>query len=125
MSTSAVAASLTPRNAIVTGSAQGLGKSIALRLAADGCNVILNDLEKNQNLLDEVVNEIESKGGRAKALAGDVSNPKDVQGLIDLCVESYGSLDVVSSVSNDPIAKMLNGYQCCCIDDMQCRSVHR
>jgi meso-butanediol dehydrogenase / (S,S)-butanediol dehydrogenase / diacetyl reductase len=96
MSTSAIDTSFTPRNAIVTGSAQGLGKSIALRLATDGCNVVLNDLENNQSLLDEAITEIENKGGKAKALTGDASNPKNIQELIDLCVESYGTLDIVS-----------------------------
>lgn len=84
------------RVAIVTGSSQGLGLAIALRLADDGCDVVVNDLQTKLSAMDEVVRHIESKGARAVAVAADVSSEDEVKKLVEVTVEKFGKLDIVS-----------------------------
>jgi NAD(P)-dependent dehydrogenase (short-subunit alcohol dehydrogenase family) len=86
-----------PRIAIVTGSANGIGREIALRLSEDGCHLILNDLLGQSAQLHSLVKEIEAKGRKAVACIGDISVEEDVQKLIDVAVLSFGGLDIVSS----------------------------
>jgi len=81
--------------AIVTGSSQGLGLAIALRLAGDGCDVVVNDLPSKFRAMDEAVERIESKGGRAVAVAADVSCEGEVKRLVEITVERFGKLDIV------------------------------
>lgn len=84
-----------PRIAIVTGSAVGIGHAIALRLADDGCNLILNDLPSQSEQLNAVVKEIEAKGRKAVTYIGDISVEKNVQELVDMAVTSFGGLDIM------------------------------
>lgn len=84
------------RVAIVTGSAQGIGRAIALRLARDGFDLGLADLERSQTQLKGVVEEvIKEGGGKIKAIAVpcDVSQKKDVDGLVERTVAELGRLD--------------------------------
>lgn len=83
------------RVAIVTGAAQGIGRSIALRLAADGLDVAVNDVESQKQALDAVVSEIQAKGRKAVALTADVSSEEDVKNMVEKTVEHLGRLDVV------------------------------
>jgi meso-butanediol dehydrogenase/(S,S)-butanediol dehydrogenase/diacetyl reductase len=82
-------------NAVITGAGRGIGRAIAVRLAADGCNIIANDLPSHQASLDTLINEIESSGGKAASFAGDVTVEDIVNGLVEKCVATYGSLDIV------------------------------
>ncbi|KAI4522921.1 NAD(P)-binding protein [Schizophyllum commune Loenen D] len=86
---------LTPRVAIVTGAAQGLGKAIALRLAKDGLAVGLNDIPSKKDTLNEVSKEIVKINGRAIVHVGDVSKQEVVQNLIDTVVGTLGGLHVM------------------------------
>ena len=81
--------------ALVTGAARGIGRAIALRLAEDGLDVVVNDLT-NTPELDDVVREIENKGRRSLAVPADVSLEEDVEKIIQQVVQELGSLDVVS-----------------------------
>lgn len=81
--------------AIVTGSSQGLGLAIALRLADDGCDVVVNDLPSKLRAMDEAVQRIESKGARAVVVAADVSREDEVKRLVEVTVEKFGKLDIV------------------------------
>lgn len=81
--------------AIVTGSSQGLGLAIALRLAGDGCDVVVNDLPSKLRAMDEAVQRIESKGARAVAVAADVSCEGEVKRLVEITAERFGKLDIV------------------------------
>lgn len=83
--------------AVVTGSAQGIGRSIAIRLAVDGYDVVINDLESNKENLEEVKKEIvaDLPERRVLIVLGDVSVEEDVKGLIESAVKEFGNLNVV------------------------------
>ncbi|KAK0193186.1 NAD-binding protein [Armillaria mellea] len=83
--------------AIVTGSAQGIGKAIALRLADDGFDIAINDISVNAKLtkLRAVQAEIMQKGRRCGIFPGDVSNEEDVKRIVDGIVNTLGGLDVM------------------------------
>lgn len=85
------------RVAIVTGSAQGIGRAISLRLAADGFDVAVNDVESQRQALETVVDEIQAKGRKAVALLADVSSEKEVKAMVEQTVQRLGRLDVVRS----------------------------
>lgn len=80
------------KNVIITGSARGIGKSIALRLATDGYNVCINDIPALEKSCDEVVKEIESMGGKACTAVGDVTKRGDVKDVIQKSVKELGPL---------------------------------
>ncbi|KAI8941793.1 hypothetical protein NX059_002994 [Plenodomus lindquistii] len=92
------------RTAIVTGSARGIGKAIALRLANDGYDVCINDIQANKSGADEVVKEIQALGRKSFAHTADVSNLKEVQGLVEASVSELGPLSTM--VANAGIAQV-------------------
>jgi len=87
----------TTRVAIVTGSAQGIGRAIALRLAADGLHVVVSDISAKLELCQAVVKEIESASpeGQAVAVVCNVSVESDVEALVSTAVTKFGRLDVM------------------------------
>jgi 3-oxoacyl-[acyl-carrier protein] reductase len=80
--------------AIVTGASRGIGRTIALRLAADGFGVVVN-YAGNAAKAEEVVNEITGSGGRAIAIQADIANPDEVQKLFEKTLKTFGQIDVV------------------------------
>ena len=81
------------KSIIVTGAGQGIGKGIALRLAAEGAQVIVNDIDAA--LGEAVVQEIVKAGGTASFVAADVTNSDQVKALVAAAVQRYGRLDVM------------------------------
>ncbi|MDD2924587.1 SDR family oxidoreductase [Rhodoferax sp.] len=81
------------KSIIVTGAGQGIGKGIALRLAAEGASVIVNDI--NAALGEQVVAEISQAGGVASFFAADVTRSADVKALVAAAVQRHGRLDVM------------------------------
>lgn len=81
------------KSIIVTGAGQGIGKGIALRLAAEGAKVIVNDIDAV--LGESVVREIVDAGGTASFVAADVTNSEQVKALVAAAVQRYGRLDVM------------------------------
>lgn len=79
--------------AIVTGAASGMGKEIARLYAQEGANVILSDI--NKEAVESVAAEIEKEGGKAIAVMANVAKEEDVQAMIDLAVEKFGTLDIL------------------------------
>jgi 3-oxoacyl-[acyl-carrier protein] reductase len=96
------------KTAIVTGASRGIGRTIALRLAADGFAVVVN-FAGNAAKAEEVVNEITSAGGRALAIQADVANHGDVKLLFEKTIKAFGQIDVVVNNAGimqlSPIAK--------------------
>jgi len=80
--------------AVVTGAARGIGRAIALRLAAGGASVAVN-FRTNAAAADQVVQQIVADGGRAFSFLGDVSHPSEAQGLIDATIRTYGRIDIL------------------------------
>lgn len=85
---------LAGRVAVVTGAARGIGRAVALRLAADGAAVVVNFSGSAQQAQDTVA-RVERAGGKAVAAQADVSRAADVRRLFDTCFEKYGRLDVL------------------------------
>jgi meso-butanediol dehydrogenase/(S,S)-butanediol dehydrogenase/diacetyl reductase len=78
---------------IVTGSGQGLGRGIALRLAKDGGNIIVAELVGDNAV--KVAEEIKKAGGKATPITVDVSKEADVRNMVNLAVKEYGRLDTI------------------------------
>jgi NAD(P)-dependent dehydrogenase (short-subunit alcohol dehydrogenase family) len=81
------------RTAIVTGGGRGLGASIAAGLAGAGAAVVL--CSRGREACEDVAREIEREGGRALALACDVSVEDDVEAVVHATVEAFGRVDVL------------------------------
>lgn len=75
-------------SAIVTGAGSGIGRAIALRLAADGYAVVVNDLSAESSAA--VAGEIVADGGVATAISGDVSSEADVLATVAKAVQFHG-----------------------------------
>lgn len=84
------------RVAIVTGGAQGIGRSVALRLASDGFDVVINDLPYKLAAAEEVATLIQALPDRkAICILGDASSEADVTSLVERTLTELGSIDVV------------------------------
>ncbi|KAH7872719.1 MAG: short chain oxidoreductase [Lentinula lateritia] len=82
--------------ALITGSSQGIGKAIAIRLASDGFEIAINDIPAKSLTLEATQKEIqELTGKRALICVGDVSVEEEVKGMIEEVVKSLGGIDVM------------------------------
>ena len=90
------------KSAIVTGGGRGIGKAIALKLAEEGANVIVNDIGCevdgsgfSKDPADSTVEEINSSKGKAKADYNNMSIMADAEICIKNCIDSFGKLDIL------------------------------
>jgi len=86
---------LTDKVAIVTGSARGIGREIALKLAEVGANVVVNDIEAAAESLESVVKKIKALNRQSLAVTADVSSSEDVNRLIETTVKELGKIDIL------------------------------
>ncbi|KAK3935556.1 hypothetical protein QBC46DRAFT_297897 [Diplogelasinospora grovesii] len=93
--------------ALVTGSARGIGRAIALRLAKDGLNVAVNDVRAREPELTKLKHEIELKGRRCEIVVGDISQESDVVGMIQNTVHALGQLNVMVANAGTMMVKPL------------------
>lgn len=87
------AASSGARTALITGGAQGIGRAIARRLAADGLGVAIADILEEKG--EQVAAGIRRDGGCADYIAADVGQPSDVESMVDQTASRFGRLDVL------------------------------
>ena len=86
-------AQLEGRIAIVTGAARGIGQAIAVKLASEGADIALCDVEKDW--LTETAGLIAATGRRVECFAVDVSNGAAVQAAVDQIAEKFGKIDIL------------------------------
>src|SRR6266536_4918415 len=104
--TTANSHSLRGKNALVTGGSRGIGRAIALGLASHGAAVVIGFL-KNDARANEVVKSIVDAGGKAAAVAADLSQLGEVTRLFDEAERAVGRLDIVVANAADIIVKPL------------------
>ncbi len=85
---------LAGRAALVTGGSKRIGRSIALRLASEGADIIIN-YDSSKSEADSLVSEIKSRGRRALSVQADVSHRADVQKLFSAAENEFGRLDIL------------------------------
>ena len=101
--------SLKNKTAIVTGSSRGLGKKIALKLALEGANVVVN-FALNQIEAEKTVEEIINSGGNAIAVKADVSIATEVADLYDQTITHFSKVDIVVNNAGIIITKLLKEF---------------
>ena len=79
--------------AVITGASRGIGKSIALALAAQGASIVAVDMD--QASTDAVVAELQDAGGKALAVVGNVTVTADAERMIDAAMEAFGRVDIL------------------------------
>ncbi|OHD57683.1 MAG: 3-oxoacyl-[acyl-carrier-protein] reductase [Spirochaetes bacterium GWF1_49_6] len=89
------------KNAIVTGAARGIGRAIALKLANEGANVVIIDVNLDQ--ANETAKEIEKLGRKSIAMKVDVTSYNDVEKMVQTVAKEWGSVDIL--VNNAGITK--------------------
>jgi 3-oxoacyl-[acyl-carrier protein] reductase len=86
---------LSNKVAIVTGSARGIGRAIALKLAEVGADIVINDIPAAAEALENTANEIRALKRKALAVTADVSSAPDVARLIDTAAKEMGRIDIL------------------------------
>lgn len=82
------------QSALVTGANSGIGLAVAVALANDGANVVVNYVT-HPEAADAVVKQITDNGGNAIAIKADVSNEAEVQSMFQQMVAKYGTIDIL------------------------------
>jgi len=80
--------------ALITGSGRGIGKAIALRLAAEGADVIVNFF-RNREPAEQTAEAIRASGRRAELIRADVGDPDDLEKLFEQIKSTFGGLDIL------------------------------
>ena len=79
--------------ALVTGASRGIGKSCALALAEEGCNLTI--CSRNKEALDEVANELKGKGADVLSVQADVTKQEDNKNFVSQAAEKFGRIDIL------------------------------
>lgn len=102
--------SLENKVAVVTGGSRGIGRAVALELAARGAAVVVN-YNSSPDAANEVVKNIEEAGGKAAVFQADVSNFKQAEALIKFAVDTFGDLSILvnnAGITKDTLIMMMS-----------------
>jgi 3-oxoacyl-[acyl-carrier protein] reductase len=80
--------------ALVTGSARGIGRAIAIGLAKESIRVVVN-YQSRQDAAEDVAREITSAGGEAMVVKADVAHDAEVKSMVDQAMDKWGSVDIL------------------------------
>ncbi|SHH96570.1 3-oxoacyl-[acyl-carrier-protein] reductase [Sporanaerobacter acetigenes] len=90
------------KTALITGGSRGIGRAIAIELSKQGANVVITYINNEVNA-KEVIAEVEKSNVRGLAIKADVSNEKDINDMIEIVNNEFGSVDIL--VNNAGITK--------------------
>jgi 3-oxoacyl-[acyl-carrier protein] reductase len=94
------------RVALVTGAGRGIGRAIALGLAAGGAHVVVQDLD--EEVAKSVVDEVEASGGRAALAVGSVADSEVTDKMVEVAEKQFGGLDILVNNAGLTHDKMLH-----------------
>jgi citronellol/citronellal dehydrogenase len=88
------------RTAFITGASRGIGKAIALKLAAEGANIVVvaKSIEEDPKLggtIHSAAQEIKQAGGKALAVQCDIRDEKQIENAVNKAVETFGGIDIL------------------------------
>ncbi len=89
--------------AVVTGAGNGIGRAIAIALAASGATLVVADVQETAG--ERTANEIRSQGGKAMAISADVADPRSVEKLAGRVVEAFGEVHILVNNAGIQISK--------------------
>jgi NAD(P)-dependent dehydrogenase (short-subunit alcohol dehydrogenase family) len=84
---------LSDRVAIITGGAKGIGRSIALRFAEEGCSIAIADISMKE--ANDTLNEVSKRGREGLAIECDVTNLGQVRDTVDRVISKFGRIDIL------------------------------
>ena len=84
------------RVAVISGAAQGIGRAVADRLAAEGARVVVGDIDAA--LLERTVSELQKTGAMAVGVVGDVTEPRSAKQLVETAVERFQRVDILVNI---------------------------
>ena len=112
MSLESIKVDLSDQTAIVTGASQGLGREMAIALAASGARVAC--VARNEEKLKSTVEAIEQAGGRGEVMAADVSIKENVEKIVDTVADDWGRLDIMvnnAGITRDTLLPVMTDEQ--------------
>src|SRR5574337_1421481 len=93
---------------VITGASSGLGEAAARLLCAEGASVVLG--ARRIDRIESLAQELSGKGGKALAVATDVTSREQVKKLVDAAVQAYGRIDVILNnagvMSQSPLERL-------------------
>ena len=117
---------LKDRVCIITGAANGIGKSTALKFGQEGAKVVVCDLKQNE--VDAVVNEIKAAGGQAMGAVVNVTSDADIKAAVDAVMKAWGRVDVLvnnAGITMDSTMKKMTEEQWDRVIDINLKGVWR
>lgn len=96
--------------AIVTGASRGIGKAVAIDLAKNGANIVINYVN-NQNSAMDTKEKCEALGAKVLLVKGNVSSSKDCKDIVDKALEEFGRVDILvnnAGITRDGLAMRMS-----------------